>query len=288
MEEKNEKKVRSIRLDDSMNEEFKALCNELGGHNECMNALIEVYKLNRSKSVLTDMSADINEFEGLVNRIVAAYTHALSLKQDAEINAKETVERELKAKDDIINRLSDELKSSEQALKDKSIECSEYIKEADNKLSGAVRSVSEANETITRLTDELNTSKTIISDKQAIIDGLTARIPENEQLQTQLKEKDAAIDNCKAQHAVKEAELNNKILELNSTITSLTSEIEKLKSAAELTEEKHKIALDKAVIEAKAEKIDQFEEARRKYEEARDQMNAKKSEYEALINSKKE
>jgi len=55
---------------------------------------------------------------------------------------------------------------------------------------------------------------------------------------------------------------------------------EKLKSAAELTEEKHKIALDKAVIEAKAEKIDQFEEAR-------DQMNAKKSEYEALINSKK-
>ncbi len=63
--------------------------------------------------------------------------------------------------------------------------------------------------------------------------------------------------------------------------------IVQLKSAAELTEEKHKIALDKAVLAAKAEKIDQFEEARRKYEEARDQMNAKKSEYEALINSKK-
>ena len=257
-----EKKVRSIRLDDSMNEEFKALCNELGGHNECMNALIEVYKLNRSKSVLTDMSADINEFEGLVNRIVAAYTHALSLKQDAEINAKETVERELKAKDDIINRLSDELKSSEQALKDKSIECSEYIKEADNKLSGAVRSVSEANETITRLTDELNTTKTIISDKQAIIDGLTVRIPETEKLQTELKEKDAAINQLTTQYTAEKNELNNKILEQNGTITSLSAQVDKLKTDAEITEQKHQLELEKAIIDEQKKYIDEIEKLR--------------------------
>ena len=242
MEEKNEKKVRSIRLDDAMNEEFKALCNELGGHNECMTALVEAYKLNRSKSVLTDMTADINEFEGLINRIVSAYTHALALKQDAEINAKETVERELKAKDDVINRLSDELRSSEQALKDKSIECSEYIKEADNKLSDAVRDVSEANETITRLTSELNTSKTIAADKQTIIDELKSRVPETEKLQTELKEKDAAIEKANTQHVVEKTELNNKILCLNNTITSLSSEIEKLKSAAEITEQKHQLS----------------------------------------------
>lgn len=262
MEEKNEKKVRSIRLDDSMNEEFKALCNELGGHNECMNALIEVYKLNRSKSVLTDMSADINEFEGLVNRLVAAYTHALSLKQDAEINAKETVERELKAKDDIINRLSDELKSSEQALKDKSIECSKYIKEADNKLSGAVRSVSEANETITRLTDELNTTKTIISDKQAIIDGLTVRIPETEKLQTELKEKDAAINQLTTQYTAEKNELNNKILEQNGTITSLSAQVDKLKTDAEITEQKHQLELEKAIIDEQKKYIDEIEKLR--------------------------
>ena len=262
MEEKNEKKVRSIRLDDSMNEEFKALCNELGGHNECMNALIEVYKLNRSKSVLTDMSADINEFEGLVNRLVAAYTHALSLKQDAEINAKETVERELKAKDDIINRLSDELRSSEQALKDKSIECSEYIQEADNKLSGAVRSVSEANETITRLTDELNTTKTIISDKQAIIDGLTVRIPETEKLQTELKEKDAAINQLTTQYTAEKNELNNKILEQNGTITSLSAQVDKLKTDAEITEQKHQLELEKAIIDEQKKYIDEIEKLR--------------------------
>ena len=262
MEEKNEKKVRSIRLDDSMNEEFKALCNELGGHNECMNALIEVYKLNRSKSVLTDMSADINEFEGLVNRLVAAYTHALSLKQDAEINAKEIAERELKAKDDIINRLSDELKSTEQTLKDKSIECSEYIQEADNKLSGAVRSVSEANETITRLTDELNTTKTIISDKQAIIDGLTVRIPETEKLQTELKEKDAAINQLTTQYTAEKNELNNKILEQNGTITSLSAQVDKLKTDAEITEQKHQLELEKAIIDEQKKYIDEIEKLR--------------------------
>ena len=262
MEEKNEKKVRSIRLDDAMNEEFKALCNELGGHNECMTALVEAYKLNRSKSVLTDMTADINEFEGLINRIVSAYTHALALKQDAEINAKETVERELKAKDDVINRLSDELRSSEQALKDKSIECSEYIKEADNKLSDAVRDVSEANETISRLTSELNTSKTIVADKQTIIDELKARVPETEKLQAELKEKDAAIEKANTQHVVEKTELNNKILGLNNTITSLSSEIEKLKSAAEITEQKHQLELEKAIIDEQKKYIDEIEKLR--------------------------
>ena len=262
MEEKNEKKVRSIRLDDAMNEEFKALCNELGGHNECMTALVEAYKLNRSKSVLTDMTADINEFEGLINRVVSAYTHALALKQDAEINAKETVERELKAKDDIINRLSDELRSSEQALKDKSIECSEHIKEADRKLSDAVKDVSEANETITRLTSELNTSKTIAADKQTIIDELKARVPETEKLQTELKEKDAAIDQIKTQYTAEKNELNNKILEQNSTITSLSSEIEKLKTAAEITEQKHQLELEKAVIDEHKKYIDEIEKLR--------------------------
>ena len=262
MEEKNEKKVRSIRLDDAMNEEFKALCNELGGHNECMTALVEAYKLNRSKSVLTDMTADINEFEGLINRIVSAYTHALALKQDAEINAKEAVERELKAKDDVINRLSDELRSSEQALKDKSIECSEYIKEADNKLSDAVRDVSEANETISRLTSELNTSKTIVADKQTIIDELRARVPETEKLQAELKEKDAAIEKANTQHVVEKTELNNKILGLNNTITSLSSEIEKLKSAAEITEQKHQLELEKAIIDEQKKYIDEIEKLR--------------------------
>ena len=262
MEEKNEKKVRSIRLDDAMNEEFKALCNELGGHNECMTALVEAYKLNRSKSVLTDMTADINEFEGLINRIVSAYTHALALKQDAEINAKETVERELKAKDDVINRLSDELRSSEQALKDKSIECSEYIKEADNKLSDAVRDVSEANETISRLTSELNTSKTIVADKQTIIDELKARVPETEKLQAELKEKDAAIEKANTQHVVEKTELNNKISDLNNTITSLSSEIEKLKSAAEITEQKHQLELEKAIIDEQKKYIDEIEKLR--------------------------
>lgn len=262
MEEKNEKKVRSIRLDDAMNEEFKALCNELGGHNECMTALVEAYKLNRSKSVLTDMTADINEFEGLINRIVSAYTHALALKQDAEINAKETVEHELKAKDDVINRLSDELRSSEQALKDKSIECSEYIKEADNKLSDAVRDVSEANETISRLISELNTSKTIAADKQTIIDELKVRVPETEKLQAELKEKDAAIEKTNTQHVVEKTELNNKISGLNNTIASLSSEIEKLKSVAEITEQKHQLELEKAIIDEKKKYIDEIEKLR--------------------------
>ncbi|MBE6843230.1 MAG: hypothetical protein E7510_10445 [Ruminococcus sp.] len=268
----DEKKVRSIRLDDETNEKFKALCTELGGQSECVNTLINAFELNRSKSILTDMTADINEFESLVNRLVSAYTHALALKQDAETNAKETVERELKAKDEIINRLTTELTSAEQALKNKEAECTEHIKDSDIKLANALKETNTYKNEIAKLAEELNTSKSIIQDKLVIIDGLTARIPENETLQNELKKKNAEL-----------SELSNINNNLSSEISKLSAEIKQMKAEAEITAQKHQLELEKAIINAKSEKIEQFEDARKKYEEAREQMLEKKEEYMSMI-----
>ena len=267
-----EKKVRSVRLDDDTNEKFKSLCAELGGQSECVTSLIKAFELNRSKSVLIDMSADINEFESLVNRIVSAYTHALALKQDAEVNAKEVVERDLKAKDDIISMLSDELSNSKQALKDKDIECKSSVKETENKLAEAIREVSEANNKISHLNDELNALKATIQDKQAIIDGLTIRIPETEQLQENLRTKEIEISTLKTQYASERFELNNKILELNNGITSLSDEIKTLKAAAEVTDQKHKVDITQAITETRLKYLDQIEQLRMEKDNLKDEI----------------
>ena len=218
------------------------------------------------------MSADINEFESLVNRIVSAYTHALALKQDAEVNAKEVVERDLKAKDDIISMLSDELSNSKQALKDKDIECKSSVKETENKLAEAIREVSEANNKISHLNDELNALKATIQDKQAIIDGLTIRIPETEQLQENLRTKEIEISTLKTQYASERFELNNKILELNNGITSLSDEIKTLKAAAEVTDQKHKVDITQAITETRLKYLDQIEQLRMEKDNLKDEI----------------
>lgn len=241
----DEKKVRSIRLDDETNEKFKSLCAELGGQSECMNSLINAYKLNRSKSILTDMSADITEFEGLVNRIVSAYTHALALKQDAEINAKETVERELKAKDDVISKFTEDLKVAEQSSKELKETHNAEVKELTEKMNEALKEKTNLENDIIHLKEENEKSNTIISDKIDIIENLKSRVPKVESLNQQIAVLNSTIDNLKNDIV----SLNSTISELNSKNNSLEQTISKLNADAEFEKEKSKFAIDKAVLE---------------------------------------
>lgn len=61
--EKNEKKVRSIRADDTTFDKFKSLCDELGGHSECLNSLISTYELGRAKELIPEHQVNISEFQ---------------------------------------------------------------------------------------------------------------------------------------------------------------------------------------------------------------------------------
>ena len=276
-----ELKIKSFRISEDTTDKFRSICADFDNQNTALSALISAYEIQNAKAVLSTRQTELEDYDVHLQALQRAFLQSLELNSNAEDRIRNEFARQLDTKDKTIADYQTRIEELEGVLKATKEKCDNDAKTASDKLSEALRDVTEANKSIDKLTNELQSVKATVNDKNAIIDGLTARIPETEKLQTELKEKDAAIDQCKAQYVVKETELNNKISELNNTIISLTSEIEKLKTSAELAEQKHQLELEKAVVDARAESIKEFEEARKKYDDARIKALEAKAKYES-------
>ncbi|MDD6827397.1 MAG: hypothetical protein PUE12_15090 [Oscillospiraceae bacterium] len=257
-----ELKIKSFRISEDTTDKFRSICADFDNQNTALSALISAYEIQNAKAVLSTRQTELEDYDVHLQALQRAFLQSLELNTNAEERIRNEFARQLDTKDKTIADYQTRIDELEGLLKTTKEKCDNDTKTASDKLSEALRDVTEANKSIDKLTSELQSVKATVQDKLAIIDGLTARIPETEKLQTELKEKDAAIDQCKSQYVVKETELNNKISELNNTITSLTSEIEKLKTAAEIAEQKHQLELEKAVIDEQKKYIDEIEKLR--------------------------
>ena len=255
-------KVKSFRISEETTDKFKSVCADFDNQNAALAALISAYEIQNAKAVLSTRQTELEDYDVHLQALQRAFLQSLELNTNAEERIRNEFARQLDTKDKTIADYQariDELTADLKMVKEK---CSTDIQVSADKLSEALRDITEVNEKNARLTDELNAAKATIQDKLSIIDGLTARIPETEQLQTELKEKDAAIERNKSQYAADKEELNNKILQLNATVTSLSAEIDKLKAAAEMSEEKHQLKLEKAVVEEQKKYMDEIEKLR--------------------------
>ena len=255
-------KVKSFRISEETTDKFKSVCADFDNQNAALAALISAYEIQNAKAVLSTRQTELEDYDVHLQALQRAFLQSLELNTNAEERIRNEFARQLDTKDKTIADYQariDELTADLKMVKEK---CNTDIQVSADKLSEALRDITEVNEKNVRLTDELNAAKATIQDKLSIIDGLTVRIPETEQLQTELKEKDAAIERNKAQYVADKEELNNKILQLNVTVTSLSAEIDKLKSAAEMAEEKHQLKLEKAVVEEQKKYMDEIEKLR--------------------------
>ena len=255
-------KVKSFRISEETTDKFKSVCADFDNQNAALAALINAYEIQNAKSVLSTRQTELEDYDVHLQALQRAFLQSLELNTNAEERIRNEFARQLDTKDKTIADYQariDELTADLKMVKEK---CNTDIQVSADKLSEAFRDITEVNEKNVRLTDELNVAKATIQDKLSIIDGLTVRIPETEQLQTELKEKDAAIERNKAQYAADKEELNNKVLQLNATVTSLSAEIDKLKAAAEMAEEKHQLKLEKAVVEEQKKYMDEIEKLR--------------------------
>ena len=257
-----ELKIKSFRISEDTTDKFRSICADFDNQNTALSALISAYEIQNAKAVLSTRQTELEDYDVHLQSLQRAFLQSLELNSNAEERIRNEFARQLDTKDKTIADYQTRIDELEGLLKATKEKCDNDTKNASDKLSEALRDVTEANKNIDKLANELQSAKATVQDKLAIIDGLTARIPETEKLQTELKEKDAAIEKTNTQHAVEKTELNNKILGLNNTITSLTSEIEKLKSAAEITEQKHQLELEKAVIDEQKKYIDEIEKLR--------------------------
>lgn len=276
-----ELKIKSFRISEDTTDKFRSICADFDNQNTALSALISAYEIQNAKAVLSTRQTELEDYDVHLQALQRAFLQSLELNSNAEERIRNEFARQLDTKDKTIADYQTRIDELEGLLKATKEKCDNDTKTASDKLSEALRDVTEANKSIDKLTSELQSAKATVQDKLAIIDGLTARVPETEKLQAELKEKDAAIEKANTQHVVEKTELNNKILSLNNTITSLSSEIEKLKTSAELAEQKHQLELEKAVVDARAESIKEFEEARKKYDDARIKALEAKAKYES-------
>ena len=101
-----EKKVRSIRADDEVYAKFKEICEQAGGQNEALSALISSYEFETAKSMLPGQATSIDDFKSRIEGVIRAYISALDLSVSAE-------EREERVREDYKQRMNTQVKTIE-------------------------------------------------------------------------------------------------------------------------------------------------------------------------------
>lgn len=112
--ENKELKVKSFRVNEETFSKFKDIAsNEFGNQAQCLEALINIYETEESKSVLVGRGLEIETFQDYINKISRLFITSLQLSTDAESRAKESFVKKIEAKDEslaIIKEKMDSLK----------------------------------------------------------------------------------------------------------------------------------------------------------------------------------
>lgn len=101
-----ELKIKSFRVDEDTFEKFKVIASkEFGNQGQCLDALINLYEMENSKSALLERKLEIESFQDYLNKINQLFVTSLQMSKDAEGRVKEEYLRQLSTKDTTIERL---------------------------------------------------------------------------------------------------------------------------------------------------------------------------------------
>ncbi len=110
------KKVLSIKVDEEVYAKFKAVCEDIGGQNEGLSALITVYELSTAKKLLSGQADSISNFQAKIDGVLHYdFSNAIKNPFASVLNENRTVTLD----DDIIDyfvAMSDEKKIPYQTL----------------------------------------------------------------------------------------------------------------------------------------------------------------------------
>ncbi|MGL5245196.1 MAG: hypothetical protein ACRC7R_08505, partial [Sarcina sp.] len=184
-----ELKIKSFRVDEGIFEKFKQIAlSNFGNQNQCLDALINLYEMETSKSSLIGRKLEIESFQDYLNKINQLFVTSLQLSQDAESRAKEEFLKQLSIKDTTIERLQlkekenkiDMLENKEKLkiLNDKVIELEKINKELEKDKSTLSQLVSRNYELIEKNKDDMEKLKSYKSYKY-----------DNEKIKKELEEK---------------------------------------------------------------------------------------------------
>ena len=260
----NEKKVRSIRADEEVFAKFKAICEETGGQNEGLAALISAYELSTAKRLLSGQADSISDFQTRVDGIVKAYISALEITAGTE----ERVRNEFRAQLDSQTQTIISLQQRTTALESDLSENENGYKAQIGELNGEIIELKAAFEKA-----QDTAAAAVIAKEQA--DKIAALATDKaEQLAAEVQQLTAKADQSDSYKAA--ADQNAAELEkVKSELATVRAELQKAQdtAAAQLTAaaEQHDKELALEIKAAKAE-------VREKYQDRIDTMQQQHTE----------
>lgn len=167
----DKKIVRSIRADESTYSKFKSVCEELGGQQEGLTALLNAYELQQAKGILTGQATNIDDFTSRVDGIVKAYISALELTANTE----ERIRNEFAVQLDSQTKTIADLQAREEKAK---TALSELKADTDTKIKALQSELTETKTALTAATEK-TVNSTIAKEQAERIANMTAEQLEN-------------------------------------------------------------------------------------------------------------
>lgn len=256
-----EMKTRSIRADEQTLERFKALSEEFDNQGECLSSLIKAYEISKAKSVLTDTSRAIEDFETHTTAIQEIFITLLESINNADERIKNKYDLELQTR----TRTISDLQMQNTTLNNQLDDAQNLLDLKQGIVSQLTEDKNKAESTITSLNSQLD-------DKQNIITSLKKENSDLQELREQNKKNLSVIESLKAD-----------LETANKTVTTLNLDLQEYKTAIEREKnnaaiERQKAELDKQIAISKvntehSEEIKIYQDKLEKLREEKEKLN---------------
>lgn len=256
-----EKKVRSIRADDEVYAKFKEVCEQAGGQNEALSALISSYELETAKSILSGQATSIDDFKSRIDGVIRAYISALDLSVSAEervrADYRQRMNTQVKTIEDLQTRneqltadytaLSEQSEQAQTAHQTEVTELRAMYDLAQDKATQAEKQREQAEKIANMATEQVEQLKTRVSE-------LTAKANKSDEYKADRDRLEASETACKARIG----ELEKKLVEEQEKAAA------SIAAAAEMAAQDKASAVKVAVADTKElyqTKIEQMQQA---------------------------
>lgn len=258
MSNNKELKVKSFRVDEETFSKFKEIAAaEFGNQGQCLDALINIYETEQSKSTLVTRQLEIESFQDYINKINRLFVTSLQMSEDAETRAKEGFIKKLESKDEALVILKEKLESKqkeEQLLKDKV----KILLEEQKNTRDELKNLEESKSTLTQLA---NRNYDLSEELKNKILQLQKELADKEEKERVFFVIEQELEKQKSDNV----ELNREMKEVAYMMKKIEKELsEERKRVLNLTEEKKSYQL--LLERLKAEQRREFDELSSKYE----------------------
>lgn len=274
---------KSFRISVETAEKFKEIAAELGGSNQeqTMAKLIEVFETQNAKTVYSDRSSEIEEFDGLLSALQRIYINSVETAKESLVVARAEQEGYLKAKDNEIVRLNGEIAMLQLIAED-----SDKMKEEIKKLSAENDNLQKKYQTETK---QLQTTINALSSENArlqlqaskesyrvedALEKLSILRKTNDSMELQNKDYRNQLEALEKQRIQSVTELEKLrqdikvLIEKNETIIS--EEKERVKELEEKLTKQFVIEKNEALLNKEMELAQKYEDMISKYREEAD------------------